>query len=136
MKAKLLNLKTLFITMFCAASALGASAYDFYSNGIYYNVLDNGTVEVTSQSANGYPTDTYVGVITIPEQVTYNGNTYQVTRIGYQAFSLSTLTELPTTPLTVQGRSPKSFCPTHSGRCRLQPSASATPCSRWTSRGV
>ena len=74
------------------AWALGASAYDFYSNGFYYNIKDNNTVEVTFQSTNG--TDTYTGVITIPQQVTYNGTTYQVDKIGYQAFSMSTLTEV------------------------------------------
>ena len=106
MKTKLLNLKTLFITMLCVASALGASAYDFYSNGFYYNIRENNTVEVTFQSTSG--TDTYTGVITIPRQVTYNGTTYQVDRIGYNAFSLSRLIEV-VIPDNITYISPNAF---------------------------
>ena len=89
---KLLNPKTLLLAIVCLASALCANAYDFYKNGFYYNIKDGNTVEVTFQDVNG--TDTYTGVITIPQQVTYNGTTYLVNRIGYNAFSLSTLTEV------------------------------------------
>ena len=92
MTTKILNFKALTITLVCLACALGAGAYDFYSNGFYYNIKENNTVEVTYQSTNG--TDTYTGVISIPRQVTYNGTTYQVDRIGYNAFSMSALVEV------------------------------------------
>ena len=92
MTTKILNFKALTITLVCLAFALGAGAYDFYSNGFYYNIKENNTVEVTYQSTNG--TDTYTGVISIPRQVTYNGTTYQVDRIGYNAFSMSALVEV------------------------------------------
>lgn len=89
---KLLNLKTLLLVAACLAAALCANGYDFYKDGFYYNIKDGNTVEVTFQNVDG--TDTYTGVITIPEQVTYNGTTYLVNKIGYNAFSLSTLTEV------------------------------------------
>ena len=78
--------------MACLSFAMSASAYDFYKDGFFFDIKDGNTVEVTYQNVNG--TDTYTGVITIPRQVTWNGTTYQVTRIGYNAFSLSTLTEV------------------------------------------
>jgi hypothetical protein len=92
MTTKILNFKALTIMLVYLVCALGAGAYDFYSNGFYYNIKENNTVEVTYQSTNG--TDTYTGVISIPRQVTYNGTTYQVDRIGYNAFSMSALVEV------------------------------------------
>ena len=58
-------------------------AYDFQSGDLYYNITSNVapyTVEVTSGNTK------YSGDITIPSSVTYNGITYAVTGIGYQAF--------------------------------------------------
>ena len=69
-------------TMLLALIAATASAYDFESEGIYYNILseDDRTVEVTES-----PYD-YAGDITISAEVTYDGGTYSVTAIGEQAF--------------------------------------------------
>ena len=54
----------------------------FESGGITYNVNDNGTtVTVTA----GY--SKYKGSITIPASVSHNGKSYDVTSIGYGAFS-------------------------------------------------
>ena len=65
-----------------ALLALAANAYDFEVDGIYYNILNDDKVEVTSSpSSNGYSGD-----VTIPESVTYNGTTYSVTSIGDNAF--------------------------------------------------
>lgn len=88
-KSVLLKLTVLTV---CLGWALGASAYDFYLNGFYYNIKENNTVEVTYKEVAG--TDTYTGVINIPQSVVYDGITYQVTAIGRGAFSLSTLTEV------------------------------------------
>ena len=62
-----------------------ASAYDFASGGIYYNITSstNMTVAVTYDSKTN---NTYSGTVTIPEKVTYNGKTYYVTAIGDYAF--------------------------------------------------
>ena len=70
------------LLLFVALSVTSALwAYDFYVNGIYYNYLDGNNVEVTYSNY-----DKYRGEITIPETVTYSGNTYSVTSIGDYAF--------------------------------------------------
>ena len=73
--------------MLCTTTVL---AHDFEVDGIYYNYVDNTnkTVEVTYYADNfenqyGYG---YYGAITIPEFVTYDRSTFQVTRIGASAF--------------------------------------------------
>ena len=76
MKTKLVSL---FVALF-ASTALWA--YDFKSDDLYYNILNNGEVEVTHSS------DNYAGLtsITIPSSVTHDGTTYRVTSIRYGAF--------------------------------------------------
>ena len=91
-------LPKLFVLTACLWCALGADAYDFSSGGFYFDILNSTEVEVTYQELG--ETDTYTGAITIPSTVTHNGTTYTVTRIGYQAFSLSPITEV-TIPNTV-----------------------------------
>ncbi len=57
-------------------------AYDAKIGGIYYDF--SGTeATVTYNSAFNY---SYGGFVTIPSTITYNGNTYNVTSIGYKAF--------------------------------------------------
>ena len=62
---------------------LSVNAYDFESNGIYYNVISGAdkTVEVTSGD------NKYAGEIVIPEKVTYGNSTLSVISIGDNAFS-------------------------------------------------
>ena len=59
-------------------------------DGIYYNLnSSNQTAEVTSNP------NQYTGDVVIPEKVNYNGNDYNVTRIGLRAFqSCSSLTSV------------------------------------------
>lgn len=75
-------------TLIIIASVIapGAKAYDFESDGIYYDVLsrDEATVEVTLNYVNG--ASTYTGNVDIPETVTYGGITYSVVAIGAHAF--------------------------------------------------
>ena len=52
-KSLLIRLVALVAAVMCAS---GASAYDFYLNGIYYNIKENNTVEVTYKEVTG--TDT------------------------------------------------------------------------------
>ncbi len=83
--------KRLFI-LSALALFLNASswAYDFEEGGVFYNILsgENKTVEVTylkyRSSSNS---EAYSGAVSIPETVTYGGNTYSVTTIGKYAFS-------------------------------------------------
>ena len=56
----------------------------FKSGDIYYIVGENNTVSVTQGEVK------YSGDVVIPNQVTYNGNTYSVTTIGYCAFESCT----------------------------------------------
>ena len=80
--------RTFFIlTAFFAllSSSIPSLAYDCKVDGIYYNLNnDDKTASVTSSSIN----NKYVGIIIIPESITYSGTTYSVTSIGDFAFSL------------------------------------------------
>ena len=64
-------------------------AYDFVSDGIYYNIVseENRTVEVTNDGHYLVSNQTYIGDVVIPERVINNGKTYTVTVIGEWAFS-------------------------------------------------
>lgn len=73
----------LFVLAAAFSCAVGATAYDFVSGGIYYNVTGNNTVEVTNKD-NNYRT--YSGSVTIPSSVYNNGRYYTVVQIGDSAF--------------------------------------------------
>ena len=72
------KLFSLFLTLFVAGSVW---AYDFEVDGIYYYTISENEVRVTSSWD-----DNYYGDIVIPSSVTYGGNNYSVTLIGYEAF--------------------------------------------------
>ena len=77
----------MFIAVLCAS--LSASAYDFKSDGLYYNILseEDRTVGVTYYSS-GLDNKYYVsGNIEIPRRVISYSKTYTVTSIGSDAFS-------------------------------------------------
>lgn len=82
------SLKKLSVLLLLLCSTV-AAAHDFEVDGIYYNITDETakTVEVTYKGAysNEYYYE-YSGKVTIPSAVTYNGVTYDVTRIGDEAF--------------------------------------------------
>lgn len=60
-------------------------AYDFESNGIYYNITSQSNLEVeVTDASNRY--DSYAGSVTIPETINYNNRTYSITSIGDDAF--------------------------------------------------
>lgn len=59
-----------------------ASAYDAEIDGIYYN-LSGDEAEVTYRD---YSYNAYSGDVVIPQSVSYNGQTYRVTSIGFYAF--------------------------------------------------
>ena len=61
-----------------------AWGYDFTINGIYYEKNSDGTSVTVTYESTSYKS--YSGSVTIPSQVTYSGKTYNVTRIGNQAF--------------------------------------------------
>ncbi len=63
-----------------AIISLVSSAETIKVEGVYYKVLDKGSVEVVNS-----PTK-YIGDVTIPETIQYNGITYKVVGIGDDAF--------------------------------------------------
>ena len=88
MKIKLLSIGLLL------SVAVGLSAYDFEVDGLYYNITNDTlapyTAEVThKESSWGSGSGTYPGleIANIPESVIYEHKTYNVTSIGYHAFS-------------------------------------------------
>ena len=76
------------LTSFLVALSLATivHAYDFQAGDLYYNILSDGTAEVTFQKQ--YSSDNYAGLtdVTIPSTVTNDGVTYKVTSIGESAF--------------------------------------------------
>ena len=73
------------------ACVVGAQAYDFEKDGIYYNVtsLDDLTVEVTGGPSDPFNSKPYDGTYVIPEHVEWNGKKFMVTAVGDGAFSNS-----------------------------------------------
>lgn len=71
------------------ACVVGAQAYDFEKDGIYYNVtsLDDLTVEVTGGPSDPFNSKPYDGTYVIPEHVEWNGKKFMVTAVGDGAFS-------------------------------------------------
>ena len=71
--------------------AVTSFAHDFEVGGIYYKVTSSSstppTVSVTyrGSSYSSYSNE-YTGNVVIPESVSYNGKTYNVTSIGSEAF--------------------------------------------------
>ena len=85
-----------------------ASAHDFEVDGIYYNITSSSaplTVAVTFQGSYSGGSDEYSGSVTIPETVTYNGNTYSVTSIEDAFAFCSGLTSIiiPNSVTSIEG---------------------------------
>ena len=75
---------------------MAVSAHDFEVDGIYYNIINGNEVAVTYKGSfeNSF-NDEYSNDVVIPETVSYNGRTYDVTSIGKYAFYLcSSLTNV------------------------------------------
>ena len=77
--------KSILTLLLMMAAMTSAMAYDFEYGGIYYNINGN-EVSVTYKGSGYYYSNSYSGYVTIPESVTYNGETYAVTAIGDDAF--------------------------------------------------
>lgn len=96
------SIKTALLALTILLPAL-ASAHDFEVDGIYYNINGN-EATVTYQGMNPSQYDEYTGQVVIPETVTHDGVTYQVTAIGPNAFErCSNLTgvEIPNTVTSI-----------------------------------
>ena len=71
----------------CLLATSNILAHDFVVNGIYYNIFSAQTVQVTYNGGYSIMYNEYTGKVTIPDSVKYNGTTYLVTSIGYEAFN-------------------------------------------------
>ena len=78
MKNTLLRTVVIFVAL-CIYPSI--HAYDFECDGFYYDITSDSTVSVTHDHG-----DFYKGDISIPNQATHNGKTYQVTTIDDRAF--------------------------------------------------
>ncbi len=86
-------MKELFSILVALLATTTLWAYDFQSGNLYYDITSDFepySVEVAPQSYPGYndSIENYFGLTTaiIPESVTHNGRTYNVTSIGYGSF--------------------------------------------------
>lgn len=78
-------------------AAINASAYDFMSDGLCYNILseEDRTVEVTYKSSTFSDNESYVnGILSIPTKTLYGSTTYSVIAIGEYAFRYTGLTQV------------------------------------------
>ena len=82
-------MKKLFLLSVLMLLPLLASADAVEINGIYYNLIEKGEVAEVTKNPNKYS-----GSVVIPESVVYEGNTYNVTSIGEDAFIGSGLTSV------------------------------------------
>ena len=91
-----------FLTLLMSMVGIRTKAHDIAvanSDGvpIYYTLTNNRTELAVSYGGSNYISysNEYSGNVVIPESVTYNGKTYSVTSIGYEAFrSCSGLTSV------------------------------------------
>lgn len=96
------NLKYFFISLFMLGAFISASAYDFSSQTqysveegldsvwLYYSINPDGTTVSVTQGPATYN----FGNAEIPETVTYEGKTYTVTEIAYQAFVKASISRI------------------------------------------
>ena len=81
-------MKRLIIKLLMLSASVNLYAYDFEVDGIYYNIISSTekTVEVTYENGGESNYSDCFGNVVIPDQVTYNSNTYSVIAIGDEAF--------------------------------------------------
>ena len=97
-------MKTRFLTLVLTLlSAVGAWAYDFKVDGLYYSYDSSNEVYVTDGDTQ--PS----GEITIPSSVSYNGQIYSVTRIGGSAFEECSALTSVTIPKSVTSIGYRAF---------------------------
>lgn len=78
---------SILLTVLLSMVGARALAYDAQIDGIYYNF--SGTEATVTYCGSPYhlQTNKYMGIVTIPTSVTYNGKTYSVASIGDYAFN-------------------------------------------------
>lgn len=74
-------MKYFFYCILCLIFTLPLYSYDFKQDAFYFNLLEDGNVEITSGE------EKYSGDLTIPSTTIYKGHTYKVIGIGDYAFA-------------------------------------------------
>lgn len=74
-------MKYFFYCILCLIFTLPLYSYDFKQDSFYFNLLEDGNVEITSGE------EKYSGDLTIPSTTIYKGHTYKVIGIGDYAFA-------------------------------------------------
>lgn len=69
-------------------------AYDCVIDGIYYNLNQEEGIAIVTYKSYRDGTPEYTGKVVIPNSVTYNGRSYNVTEIGDNAFSSQSVTSV------------------------------------------
>ena len=97
--------------MMILMSFLPASSYDFEVDNKYYNVisLDDMTCELTCMKEGNYESNVYKGDIVVPSEVSYNGKTFSVIRIGNDAFRNSSEALTITLPNSINAIGDSAF---------------------------
>ena len=94
---------TLLLTLLLSMISTNTFAYDFEVDGVYYNLMQDGSAIVTSGD-NQYSWD-----VVIPEQVTFEGVVYPVVSIGKNAFQYCSDLLSVTIPNSVTSIETKAF---------------------------
>ena len=81
-------------------------AYSFQVNGIFYEIKSDNEVSVSYDNST---LNIYTGHVAIPESVTHDGITYQVTSIGLDAFKVCTSLTSVSIPNTVTAIDENAF---------------------------
>ena len=104
-------MKKIFSLLVLFYMALSTLAHDFELDGIYYNILDEHSVEVTYKGDDHFE-DEYFSYVEIPEKIVYNGTHYRVMKIGDMAFTNCELLNSVKIPKSVKsiGNSAFSEC--------------------------
>ena len=88
----------LFVLLLSVAGMKNALAQSFTEENLNYTVNSNGVSVTVTGLANG---TSYYGAVNIPDEVTYNNNTYSVTKIAASAFQNCTGITSATIPSSV-----------------------------------
>lgn len=108
-----MKIKAFLIGILMCVACVEAKAFDFAvrlsnADSLFFSIIDAEAHRVAVVSPVSVGTNYYYGhrqpsgVVTIPERVEYNGQSYEVTAIGDRAFSGCTKIQLVTMPATLQ----------------------------------
>lgn len=84
-------MKKILSALLCMSIVSYTFAYDFSQDGLYYEIIPNQTDVAVVKCPKG---ESYSGDIVVPDKVTYEDKTYNVTYIGNNAFRKSSITSI------------------------------------------